>query len=57
MLQLLYLDVLKVDQVLHIGCAWEAADDASDVWGDTGPLLQSAGALARKPDTPVSLAR
>jgi hypothetical protein len=24
MSQVLYLDVSKVDQVLHIGCAWEA---------------------------------
>ena len=31
MLQLLYPDVLKVDQVLHIGCAWVAADGVGDV--------------------------
>jgi hypothetical protein len=44
-LQPLYPDILKVDQVLHIGCAWEAASSM----GDTGPLLQGAGALAHKP--------
>jgi hypothetical protein len=46
MLQLLHLDVLKVDQVLHIGCTWKAASSAgnvlsgvSDVWGGVGPLV------------------
>jgi hypothetical protein len=46
MLQLLYLDVLKVDQILHIGCAWEAANSlgdvlggASDIWSGAGPLV------------------
>ena len=32
MLQLLYLYISKVDRVLHMGCAWEAA-------GGVGPLL------------------
>ena len=40
MLQVLYLNVLKVDRVLHMGCTWEArgaracparAHDAGDV--------------------------
>jgi hypothetical protein len=45
-LQLLHLDILKVDRVLHIRCAREAASDAGnirgsmgDVRGDAGPLL------------------
>ena len=29
----LHLDVSKVDRVLHMGCAWEAADDVDDVGG------------------------
>ena len=32
MLQLLHMDVSKVDRLLHIRCAWEAI-------GDVGPLL------------------
>jgi hypothetical protein len=32
MLQLLHMDVTKVDRVLHMGFAWEAA-------GGAGPLL------------------
>ena len=32
MLQLLHMDVSKVDRLLHIRCAWEAI-------GDAGPLL------------------
>jgi hypothetical protein len=32
-LQLLHLDVSKVDRVLHMGCAWEAADGVEEVWG------------------------
>ena len=39
MLQLLYLDVSKVDRVLHMGCVRKAADGADDVRDDTGPLL------------------
>jgi hypothetical protein len=31
MLQLLYLDVSKVDRVLHMRCMWEAAGGAGDV--------------------------
>jgi len=30
-LQLLHLDVLKVDWVLHMGCVWEAAGGADEV--------------------------
>jgi hypothetical protein len=29
MLQVLYLDVSKVDRMLHMGCAWEAKGGAS----------------------------
>jgi hypothetical protein len=39
MLQLLHLDVSKVDRVLHMGCTWEAAGGADDVRGSAGPLL------------------
>jgi hypothetical protein len=46
MLQLLQLDVSKVNRVLHIRCAWEATGGTDDVWdsmgdirGDAGPLL------------------
>ena len=39
MLQLLHLHVSKVDQGLHMGCAWEAAGCASDVRGSAGLLL------------------
>jgi hypothetical protein len=39
MLQLLHLDVSKVYQRWHMGCAWKTADDAGDVQGDAGPLL------------------
>jgi hypothetical protein len=42
MLQLLYLDISKVDQVLHIGCAWEEAGGTDDVWGDVGDVRGSA---------------
>jgi hypothetical protein len=40
MLQLLHLNVLKVDQVLHMGCAWEAAGGAGNVRGNTSQLLR-----------------
>jgi hypothetical protein len=39
LLQLLRLDVLKVDRVLHMGCAWEAAGSTDDIRGGAGPLL------------------
>ena len=45
-LQMLHLNVLKVDQVLHMGCAWEAAGDGRR----SGRRELAAGALARKPD-------
>jgi hypothetical protein len=31
MLQLLHLNISKVDQVLHMGCAWKAVGAADDV--------------------------
>ena len=39
MLQLLHLDVSKVDPVLHIGCAWETADGVGDVRGWRGTTI------------------
>jgi hypothetical protein len=39
MLQLVYLDVSKIDWVLRMGCAWKAVGGAGDVWGGTGSLL------------------
>jgi len=39
MLQLLYLDVSKVDRVLHMEYAWETASGMDDVRDDAGPLL------------------
>jgi hypothetical protein len=46
MLQLLHLNVSKVDRMLLMGCAWEAASGVDnvrggmgDAWGDVGPLL------------------
>jgi hypothetical protein len=42
MLQLLLLDVLKIDQVLHMRCAWEAADDVDDIWSGMGDVRSSA---------------
>ena len=38
MLQLLHLDVSKVDRVLHMGWAWEAAGGADDIWGGVGDI-------------------
>jgi hypothetical protein len=38
MLQLLHLNVSKVDQVLHVGCAWEAAGGTSDVPDSVGDV-------------------
>jgi hypothetical protein len=40
-LQLLYLDIAKVDR-LHMECAWEAADNVGDVRGGVGSLLGCA---------------
>jgi hypothetical protein len=39
MLQLLHLDILKADRVLHMGCTWEVTGGADDIRGDAGPLL------------------
>jgi hypothetical protein len=33
MLQLLHFDISKVDRMLRMGCAWEAAGSANDVRG------------------------
>jgi hypothetical protein len=55
MLQQFYLNVSKVDRVLHIGCAWKAANSMGDVrggmgdvWGWRGP---AAATLALEPNT------
>jgi hypothetical protein len=54
MLQLLYLDVLKVDQVLHIGCTWEAADSA----GESGETrARCCRALGRSLASPIHWCR
>jgi hypothetical protein len=45
MLQLLHLDVLKVDRVLHMGYAWEVAGGANDVRGGMGDVRGSVGTL------------
>jgi hypothetical protein len=39
MLQLLHLDVSKVDRVLHMRIMWEAAGGAGDVRGGASPRL------------------
>jgi hypothetical protein len=39
MLQLLYLDASKVDRLLHVGGAWEAAGGADHVQDGAGLLL------------------
>jgi hypothetical protein len=44
-LQLLHLDVSKVDRVLHMGCTWEAADGVDDVWGGVGDIQGGTGPL------------
>jgi hypothetical protein len=45
MLQLLHLDILKVDRVLHMGCTCEAAGGADDIRGGVGDALGSVGPL------------
>jgi hypothetical protein len=42
MLQLLHLNVLKVDRMLHVGCTWEAANGADDGWGNVGDVWSGA---------------
>ena len=44
-LSLLHLDVSKVDWVLHMGCACEAAGSADDVWDGVGDVRGGAGPL------------
>jgi hypothetical protein len=39
MLQMLHLDVSKVDRVLHMGWAWEAAGGVGNVRGGAGPPM------------------
>jgi hypothetical protein len=38
MLQLLHLDVSKIDRVLHMGCAWKAVGGVDDVRGGVGDV-------------------
>jgi hypothetical protein len=38
-LQLLHLDASKIDQMLHVGGVWEAADGVDDVQDGAGLLL------------------
>jgi hypothetical protein len=41
----LYMDVSKVDQVLHMGCTWETADGTDDVRGGVGDVRGIVGTL------------
>ena len=53
-LQLLHLEVSKVDRVLYMGSAWEAdgsADDVRAAWQRSGRRGPTVGALAREHDT------
>jgi hypothetical protein len=45
MLQLLHLNVLKVDRVLHMGCAWKAASGMDNIWGGMGGVRSGVGPL------------
>jgi hypothetical protein len=51
-LQLLHLDVLKIDRVLHMGYTWEAAGGTDDVRGGMGRAARAhylcALSLARR---------
>jgi hypothetical protein len=38
MLQLLYLNISKVNRVLHMRCVWEATGGTNDVWGSVGDV-------------------
>jgi hypothetical protein len=42
-LQLLYLDVSKVNRVLHMGFAWGEADGVGDVRGGVGDIRDGTG--------------
>jgi hypothetical protein len=44
-LQLLHLDISKVDRVLHIGCPCEAASDMGNIRGSMGDVQGGAGPL------------
>ena len=37
--------LLKVDRVLHMGCAWEAAGGVGDVQGSMGDVRSGTGTL------------
>jgi hypothetical protein len=50
MLQLLYLNVSKVDQVLHMGCAWEVVGGTDDVWGGMGDVRRGGTTGVSEPD-------
>jgi hypothetical protein len=43
MLQLLYLDVLKVDHVLYTECVWEVTGGANHVSGSVGDVWGGMG--------------
>jgi hypothetical protein len=45
MLQLLHLNVSKVDQVLQMECTWEAVGGADDVQGRVGDVQGGGGPL------------
>jgi hypothetical protein len=46
MLQLLHLDVSKVDRVLHMGCVWEVVGGTDDVRGGAGDAHGDVGSTA-----------
>ena len=43
MLQLLYLDISKVDRVLHMWCTWEMVGGADNVRDGVGDFRGSTG--------------
>jgi hypothetical protein len=45
MLQLLHLDISKVNRVLHIECPWKAASSTDDVWGGVDDVQGNVGPL------------
>jgi hypothetical protein len=45
MLQLLHLEISKVDRLLHMGCAWKVTDGAGDIRGGVGDVRSGMGPL------------
>jgi hypothetical protein len=60
MLQLLHLDVSKVDRVLYMRCAWKAAGGANDVRGGVANLMRYVlvhSLCGQHPDASVRIGR